>query len=197
MNISDTPLALERFRKKIGSFTQLPEIDFMRFANVLHERHINKGEVLLKEGQVCRHFYFIVKGCLRSFGIEEGREVNLNFYFEDDFACDFDSFRYEEPSRFYIVAMEDALVYAASKSEALPVLQSGSAFSLFLFRFFQDQYFKETEHSSAFKLLTPDQRYNFLLKHKPHYLQRIPILHLASYLGMSRETLTRIRRKIT
>jgi CRP-like cAMP-binding protein len=197
MEQPDQSIALSRFRKTLESFTPFTDAEFLLWTGILHQKQVSKGEVLLKEGQVCRHFYFIVKGCLRSFGIEEGREVNLNFYFEDDFACDFDSFRYEEPSRFYIVAMEDALVYAASKSEALPVLQSGSAFSLFLFRFFQAQYFKETEHSNAFKLLTPDQRYNFLLKHKPHYLQRIPVLHLASYLGMSRETLTRIRRKIT
>ena len=45
--------------------------------------------------------------------------------------------------------------------------------------------------------MTPEQRYSFLLENKPHYLQRIPLTHLASYLGMSRETLTRIRKKIS
>src|SRR6185369_4400213 len=128
MNISDIPLALERFRKKIGSFTQLPEMDFLRFANVLHERHINKGEVLLKEGQVCGQFYFIFKGCIRGFSLENGREVNVKFYFEDDIALIFESFKTNVPSQFYLVAIEECIVYFGIKAEALPVLESDSAF---------------------------------------------------------------------
>jgi CRP-like cAMP-binding protein len=58
-------------------------------------------------------------------------------------------------------------------------------------------YFKEEEHANTFKLLSPEERYLHLLKNQPHYLQRIPITYLASYLGMSRETLTRIRKKIS
>ena len=197
MKISDTPLALDRFRKKIGSFTQLPEMDFMRFANVLHERHINKGEVLLKEGQVCRQFYFIFKGCIRGFSLENGREVNVKFYFEDDIASNFESFKTEQPSQFYLVAIEDSIVYFGIKTEAIPVLESDSAFSVFAFRFFQDLYLKEEDHANSFKLLSPEERYRYLLTNQPHYLQRIPISYLASYLGMSRETLTRIRKKVS
>jgi CRP-like cAMP-binding protein len=197
MKISDTPAALERFRQKIASFVQLAEADLMRFANVLHEREVNKGEVLLKEGQVCKQFYFIFKGCMRSFSIENGREANIKFYVEDDMACNFDSFKKEEASQFYIVAMEDCIVYYGIKTEVIPILESDSAFYLFVFRFFQSLYFKEEEHANIFKLLTPEERYRYLLKNYPHYLQRIPVTYLASYLGMSRETLTRIRKKIS
>ena len=195
MEQPDQSIASSRFRKKLESFTPLTDNEFALWKNLMHEKHVTKGEVLLKEGQVCRQFYYILKGCLRSFSIEEGREVNLSFYFEDDFACDFESFRREEPAKFYLVAMEDTIVYFASKKEAVPVLQSEPAFSVFLFRFFQDLFFNESQHSNTFKLMTPEQRYNFLLENKSHYLQRIPLTHLASYLGMSRETLTRIRKK--
>jgi hypothetical protein len=61
-----------------------------------------------------------------------------------------------------------------------------------LFRFFQRLYLEEEEHSNSFKLLSPEERYNFLLENKPRYLRRIPLTHLASYLGISRETLTRV-----
>lgn len=159
----------------------------------MHEKHFNKGEVLLREGQVCKEFYYIISGCVRSFSLEEGREVNIRFFFEDEFASDFKSLRYEKPSQFFMVAMEDVKVYFTTKNEALPVLKNSVRF---LFRFFQDQYFRETEHSNTFKLLSPEERYVYLLEHKPQYLQRIPLVHLATYLGMSRETLTRIRKKI-
>ena len=197
MEQSDQSTPFSRFRKKLDSFTPLTDHEFLLWKNIMHEKWVSKGEVLLKEGQVCRQFYFILTGCLRSFSLEEGREINLKFYFEDDFACDFESFRKEEPAQFYIVAMEDTTVYYATKKEAVPVFESESSFAVFLFRFFQDLYFGESQHSNTFKLMTPEQRYSFLLENKPHYLQRIPLTHLASYLGMSRETLTRIRKKIS
>jgi len=197
MKLSDTPIALERFRQKLGSLAQLPEADLMRLANVMHQRHVTKGEVLLKEGQTCKQFYFIFKGCMRSFSLENGREANVKFYFEDDIACNFESFKTQEPSKFYIVAMEDSIVYYGTKIEVVPVVESDSPFYVFVFRFFQDMYFKEEEHANTFKLLSPEERYLHLLKNQPHYLQRIPITYLASYLAMSRETLTRIRKKVS
>jgi CRP-like cAMP-binding protein len=184
---------LERFRKTLESFTSFSDDDFLLLADMMHEKHFDKGEVMLREGQVCKEFYYILSGCLRSFSLEEGREVNVKFFFEDEFACDFESMREEEPSKFYLVAMEDVTVFYATKAEAVPVM---AHFYTFLFRFFQEQYFNESEHSNSFKLLSPEERYRYLLAHKPNYLQRIPLIHLATYLGMSRETITRIRKKI-
>jgi len=179
------------------SFAPISDADFLLVANMMQEKHFSKGEVLLKEGQVCKQYYFILSGCIRSFGLENGREVNVKFYFEDDTACDFISFRREEPSQFYLVAMEDSTVYYATKTDAVPIFQSDASLLMLVFRFFQDLYFKEEEHSNSFKLLSPEERYQYLLEYKPQYLQRIPLKHLASYLGMSRETLTRIRKKIS
>ena len=134
---------------------------------------------------------------MRSFSLENGREANVKFYFEDDIASNFESFKTQEPSKFYIVAMEDSIVYYGTKIEVVPVIESDSPFYVFVFRFFQDMYFKEEEHANTFKLLSPEERYLHLLKNQPHYLQRIPITYLASYLAMSRETLTRIRKKVS
>lgn len=197
MKISDTPLALERYRKKLESFTHLSDEDFMRFANAMHERHVNKGEVLLKEGQICKQFYFIFKGCMRSFSLENGREANIKFYMEDDIACDFESFKTETPTQFYLVAIEECVVYYGIKTEVVPILESDSSFYIFVFRFFQELFFKEETHANTFKLLSPEERYLYLLKNYSQYLQRIPVSYLASYLGMSRETLTRIRKKVS
>jgi len=189
--------ALARFRKKLESFAPLSDDDFRPFSTIMHEKSFNKGEVILREGQVCKNYYFILQGCIRSFGLEDGREVNVKFYFEDDIASNFLSFRQEEPSQFYLVAMEDCNTYYSTKIEALPIFQDTQALHILLFRLFQDLFFKEEEHANSFKLLSPEERYQFLLEQKPQYLQRIPLTHLASYLAISRETLTRIRRTIS
>ena len=195
MELDNIEGALERFRNKMKSFAPISDEDFQHMAKMMHEKYCSKGEVLLKEGQVCNKYYFVYKGCIRSFGLQDGKEINVKFYFEDDTACGFASFRSEEPSEFYLVAVEDSIVYYATKAEAIPVLQGGSSFQMFLFRFFQQLFLTEEEHSNSFKLMSPEERYNFLLQNKPEYLQRIPLIHLAPYLGMSRETLTRIRRR--
>ena len=119
----------------------------------------------------------------------------MKFYFEDDIACDFVSYRLQEPSRFYLIAMEKCTVYYAAKTESAPIFENTTSLHLTLFRFFQDLYLKEEEHSNGFKLLSPDERYNYLLENKPEYLKRIPLVYLASYMGISRETLTRIRNR--
>jgi len=183
------------FRKVLESFSQVADKEFERLADVMHERHVNKGDILLEEGHVCREFYFIVRGYMRSFRLENDKEVNVKFYFENDFAADFESFKYEAPSKYYLVAMEDATFFYGIKKEVIPVLESDVSLYSFVFRFFQTQYFKETEHSESFKLMTPEDRYQFLVEHKPDYLQRIPLIYLASYLGVSRKTLSRIRKK--
>jgi CRP-like cAMP-binding protein len=197
METNNTQEALERFRKKMESYAPMTDNDFAQLTETLNEKKFDKGEVILREGQVCRQYYFIIRGCIRSFGLENGREINVQFYFEDDLVCDFPSFRYETPSKFYFIAMEDSSVYYANKAEAVDAFGSSTTLQFLLFRLFQTLYFEEETHSNTFKLLSPEERYQFLLEHKTHYIQRIPLILLASYLGISRETLTRIRKKMS
>src|SRR4051794_31668782 len=168
METNNTQEALVRFREKMESFAPMTDVDFLQLADTLHEKNFDKGEVLLREGQVCRQFYFIISGCIRSFGLENGREINVRFYFEDDLVCDFSSFRDEAPSQFYFIAMEDSTIYFATKAEAVPVFASSASLQFLLFRLFQTLYIKEEAHANSFKLLSPEERYQFLLEYKPH-----------------------------
>ena len=196
METNNITEALAQYRKKLESYCPISDEDFERLAKSMREKHFNKGEVLLREGEVCRAHYFIFRGCIRSFGLEEGREVNVKFYFENDIACDFKSFRFEKPSQFFFVAMEETDVLYGIKAETVPVFQGAADLQMLLFRLFQDLFLKEEEHSNSFKLLSPEEHYQYLLKNKPEYLRRIPLIYLASYMGISRETLTRVRREI-
>src|SRR5436190_12424129 len=81
--------ALEMFKKTIYSLFPLPESDFEKLSNVLHYKKYNKGDVILTEGKVCRHFWYILNGCFRMFSTETGLEVNVHFYFEGSLATDF------------------------------------------------------------------------------------------------------------
>ena len=193
----NNPEAILQFRNTVEAISHVSDEEFHHLAAVMHKKHFDKGEVILGEGQVCRSFYFILTGCIRSFGVEHGKEMNLKFFFEEDIVSNFVSLREEQPSEIYLVAMEDCEVLSCVKAEYLPIFEESVEFKTFLFRFFQQLFLREEQHSNTFKLLSPEERYLYLLNNSPHYLQRIPLTQLATYLGVSRETLTRIRKRLS
>jgi len=186
--------ALDMFRKTLeDKYCTLPDSDFERLANVVHYKKYNKGEVVLQEGKVCRYFWFILKGCFRIFSIENGIDINVRFFLERSIASDFISLRHNAASHFYIVALEDTEVLYSYKPDYKPVLNFSKSLVTLAAEFFASQLYNEIEHSNSFKLMTPEERYHNLLITRPKYFQRIPLTYLASYLGMSRKTLCRIR----
>ena len=185
--------AVEALRSYTANLCALPEKDFEQLANTFHYKKYNKGEVVLQEGKVCRHLWFIVKGCFRVFSIENGVDVNVRFFFEHTIAGDFISVRHEIPSNFYIVALEETEVLYSYKRDYKPVITFSKSLVTLAAEFFAHNLYHEIEHGNSFKLMSPEERYNSLLLKRPKYFERIPLTYLASYLGMSRKTLCRIR----
>jgi CRP-like cAMP-binding protein len=196
MKLIESTSAFERFCNKLRSLTPLSITSLTNFASVLYERKIKKGEFLLREGQVCREVYFISRGCIRSYALEDGKEVSIKFFMEGDFVADFESFRFETPSKYIMEAIENTLAYCGKKAEVVPVLGSDPSLNTLALRSFQELYFRELDHSNSFKMLPPEERYLQIIEKYPHYLHRLSLSHLASYLGISRKTLTRIRKKL-
>lgn len=186
-------IAIKLFRKSIDTFHPLPDRDFEKLVEVLHYKKYNKGEVVLQEGKVCRNIWFIIKGCFRIFSVENGLDVNVHFFFEHSIAADFISLRHQIPSNFFIVALEDTEVLYSYKPDYRPLLNFSKSLVTLTAEFFATHFFDQITHSNTFKLMNPEERYNNLLLTRPKYFQRIPLTYLASYLGMSRKTLTRIR----
>ncbi|MEX6691023.1 Crp/Fnr family transcriptional regulator [Danxiaibacter flavus] len=194
MQAYDKHQKLLRYKKKLESLARISKKDFDQLCSIMHERDLKKGEVILKEGQICKCYYYINNGSIRGFEIHEGKEININFYFEEDLACNFRSFIRQSPSSLNLVAAENCKVFYVSRSDAIELFLNNNSLHFLLFRFFEELYLKEEEHSSMFKLMSPAQRYKHTLDNHPNYFQQVPLTHLASYLGMSRETLNRIRK---
>jgi len=189
--------ALNRLHNKMESFANIPDDEFEKLKQVMYEKSFKKGEVILRPGQVCRQYYFIVSGCVRSFSLKDDKEINLSFFFEEDIACDFESFRSEQPSLVYLVTTEDCEVLYTNKKEVIPIFSNEEPWHTYLFRFFQHLYLEKDKHAATLKLLSPEERYNYLITNYPEYFQRVPLIYIASYLGISRETLNRVRKKLS
>lgn len=121
----------------------------------------------------------------------------MHFYFEDELASEFKSLRTEEPSERNLVAMAPTRALRAAKPDYIPVLEENIEFMQAAFRFFQDLYLREEAHSEMLRKLSAEERYQYVLQEKPHLLQRISLTQLSSWLGLSRESLSRIRNKIS
>ena len=187
---------LEHFKAQIRKVTDFSEEECDLFIPSLKQKSLKKGEYLLKEGQHINEIAFIEKGVLRIFYLSEGKEINNHFFLENDYAVSYMDFLKNTPSRYYIQALEDCtlitfhsdtlqLAYHKSKNwERFGRLIAEQVLSMVTTRF------------ESFLFLSAKERYLNMLKDYPEYIQRIPLYHLASYLGIERESLSRIRKEI-
>jgi CRP-like cAMP-binding protein len=155
---------------------------------------VKKDAYLIKEGQVCRSFYFIKQGCFRHYTVQEdGQEAILNLFLPHEWLFEYKSLVMQQPSQNIIQAGADSEVFGlhmadfhALARQAEKFFQMGRIFELGI----QNQ---DYQHNR----LTPEQKYERLLATKPALLQYFPLKQIASYLGMTPETLSRIRKKIS
>lgn len=182
-------------RSYITPVVELSEEDFELLTSVAVSRTLKKGETLLKEGEVCRSFYLVEKGYLRTWYDKDGGAINLNFTFEGEFATNLKSFRNREPSEISIEAGENASVWVFNLNSVTEKFGERPQILRFIRRLAISMLLASEAHSDLFKIYTPTERYRFIEKNNPKLLQRISLSQIASYLGVTRETLSRIRGK--
>ncbi len=154
-----------------------------------------KGGVLLEPEKIADYACFILKGLVKSYYVPENdiSEVITKFLFEKSIITSIFSFYSRRPGNEYIVALEDTTVVCLHYDDMQQLLKKHPAYN-YIIRVITEQYlyFSEIELYNMRKPLAED-RYNFFIKHFPHLLQRLALKDIASYLGMSVETLSRIR----
>lgn len=161
----------------------------------LKEKHVAQHEVYLREGDVCRKASFIVQGGFRMYYIIDGEEISKDFQFEGQFTGSRASMISGEPARFNIAALEDSLLLEISKA-ALDELCDKYWVWDRLVRMYMEQIFLYKEkRETSFLLDSPAVRYQNMLDEYPGHIQRIPQKHIATYLGIKPETLSRIRKQ--
>lgn len=159
-------------------------------------KHFKKGHILIKEGQMVDHCYYVIKGCLRQYKIVKGEERTVYFFTEDESILSLTQNNSIYLSNHYIECVEDTTVSVMSSTNERelyrrhPNIESMSRLSLEkLIRKYQDMY-------SDFITLTPEERYLNLVQRSPQLLNRIPQYQIASYLGIKPESLSRIRKRL-
>lgn len=154
---------------------------------------LEKKSTLLKEGGYCQHFYFIKSGLVRSYYYQGGKERTYWLYPENEFFTSWYSFYGHHPSFEYFETLEDSLVYAISRNDFIKLQKEHPHFQSFAQTFAEQQLVGADFINRNFADLAAKERYDYLLTLIPNIEQRVSLGYIASLLGMSQETLSRIR----
>lgn len=164
-------------------------------AGALQKVELPKGAFLTTEGKTCNHVYFLEQGCLRGFYNLDGKDITYWFAFENNFVTSFFSFISRKPGVENIQLLEDCTLWAISYDELQHLYAKHTDIER-LGRIMHERYYVMLEErfvANHFK--EARERYENLATATPHILQRVPLGYIASYLGITQETLSRIRSK--
>jgi len=156
---------------------------------------IPKNQVLIKEGQVCNKLYFVEQGLGRSYYLKkDGKEVTQWFFGVGDFMSSADSFFKQSPSFYYLEILEDSILYSISHEKLDLLLAKYHKMEKFIRLLSTEMFSKFVHKLNAIQFQTARERYDYMIADFPDIAHRVPLSHIASYLGMTQETLSRIRR---
>jgi len=180
---------------KLIDMLQKDKNNWVKYKDVFVERKIASKTILLKEGEISNHAHFIKKGCLRQWFNKDGKDITFQFFFEGQVVASIDSFMHKQPGLYTIESIEPSIILSISKdnfdrlNQTYPELKAG----------FQDYLLTRFGNYAQLFLSrikdTPRERYEDLIKNHPEIIKRIPQHYIASYLGITAISLSRIRNR--
>lgn len=159
-------------------------------------RKLKKGEIILSEGEICRMSAFIVKGIIRSFLFVDEKECTYEFFPENYYAVDYESFAFQTPATFSLEALEDCEILCLDAIDFIDLQKKHLDFQLLTKTIIERRFTQMLNLSRALRFQNPLKRYETFLQHFPNVPNRVPQYMIASYLGIKPETLSRVRSRL-
>lgn len=167
------------------------ELDILE--SILVSQKYAKGEMILKEGEICRQFLYIDKGLVRQFYFKHGKEVTEHLGQEHTIVMCIESLFKEEPTKLQVEALEPTTVYALPKADLERVAMHNVNIQILYRKILEESLITSQIHADLVRFETAQDRYKKLCKLCPQVVLRAPLVYIASYLQMTPETLSRVR----
>ncbi|MBW7475735.1 Crp/Fnr family transcriptional regulator [Paenibacillus oenotherae] len=183
--------------KYMTRFTSLNEEEQQAIAEDILVEEYRKGTVLLRQGDVPATCYFVLKGCVRQHSIDEaGKEVTSNFYTEEQAVSIFNRHQQDKSSPYTLTCLEDCMLVVGDLDAENSMFHKHSQLETMVRKMVEDNLGEVQEEWTSFIASTPEERYKALLQKRPQLVDRVPQHQLASYLGITPESLSRIKKRV-
>ena len=187
------PLVKDRLRNEYN-FTDEEIVEVLSY---FEKRSIKRKEFILRTGEVCRGRAYVNKGCFRRYTINDhGKEVTIDFGFEDWWIGDMESIRKCESTIYFFQAMEDCEVFWIDEETYDRLCKDVPKFHAVQVKKMESSHFATLKRLTLNQSATQEEKYLALLQKYPQLFQRVPLHYIASYLGMEPESLSRLRNRL-
>lgn len=184
---------MDSLLKHIESFIPVSEQLKNKLHDIAHRQTLAKGVFLHQPGRICSHTYFIVSGMVRTYYQKDEKEITDNFAAEGEWITSIQSFMKNVPDYFYIQTLEDTELLSIHLQQLEQCFTEFPEMERFGRMLLSHYFMEQSERIVAMQFQSSKERYNYFAETSPHKLLRVPLGMLASYLGMTPETLSRVR----
>jgi CRP-like cAMP-binding protein len=155
-----------------------------------------KKQFIQHLGEVADKCFFVLKGCVRQFHLEDGMEKTTAFFTEGDAIVDFESFQHGTPSKHYWITVEDSILMSGTSEDEEKTYAEFPQLEQLTRKMMADNFGKMQQDFAGFISASPEERYLNLLENRPELILRVPQHQIASYLGMTPESLSRLKKRL-
>lgn len=180
----------------LNNIYPLPQASAQKLEQAIKEVNLPKGQLLFKEGKIETDVYLIKKGIVRAYSIHDGNEVTFWFGSEGDTAISMKSYILNQPGYESIELLEDSDLYRIKANDLQQLYSNDIYIANWGRKFAENELIKTEERLISRQFKSATERYHDLLNNTPHLLQRVQLGHIASYLGITQVSLSRIRSAI-
>ncbi|MEJ8819060.1 Crp/Fnr family transcriptional regulator [Lacibacter sp. H407] len=186
----------EQVTSQLIKLINLDKSETSHFISKLQIKQFQKKEIVLKEGAICKFSFFINKGCFRYFYNINGTENTGQFFFENSWYTDYDSYLSGKPSKQTIETLEKSEIILLAKSDLQQLFHDIPKFEKFGRIMAENAFLGLRNRNEMLTNQTAEERYLNLIKERPKVFERVPQHYIASYLGIKPPSLSRIRKRI-
>lgn len=188
---------MEKIKAYFQKIVTISDKDWQLFSSKLSKQIFPKKTVLLSKGKTENYLSFIEKGIIRYFLPDDEQELTFSFAFENGFASAYDSFLTRNPSVYSVETLSHTVIWRISFEDLQTIYQETDIGNTIGRKASEDLFIRKSRRELSLLTQSAEQRYLNLFTEQPHLLQLIPLKYIASYIGITPQALSRIRKRIS
>lgn len=193
MSIDDSNEKRNVARELARKYSTMTHEELNVLESILEPMHFSKGQIILKEGEVCKHIYYIEHGLIRQFYFKNEKQITEHLGEDRSIFMCIESLFKEEPTRLQVEALEPTTIYAIPKIRLEQVAIHNVNIQILYRKILEESLIISQIHADLVRFETAQDRYKKMCKLNPQVILRAPLVYIASYLQMTPETLSRVR----